>query len=699
MSGIIGIYYLDQQLVKSDDLHQMMQALKHRGPDGIDVYCEGPIGMGHGMLWTTPESLIEKLPLTSDGLTITADARIDNRNELIPLLEFDRSSEKITDSDVILAAYKKWGEKCPEKLVGAFAFAIWNSRDRSMFCARDHMGIRPLYYHHQSGQLFAFASETKALLGLSGVPHQLNETKVSDYLASLFVDKTSTFFKDIFQLPPASCATVTTASMHIKSYWSLDPNKQLQMGSDEEYAAALKDVFTEAVRCRLRSAFPVGTHLSGGLDSSSVTCVARQLLPEERPLHIFSNVFESTTECDERPFIDAVLEQETSAHRTLVPHFIAGDVRGPLSNLDFILQHHSSVVSAPNHFLLFGLGEAAQQAGVRVVLDGSDGDTTLSHGFDYLSELAYKGDWDSFASETRELKRVMKSSPSQTLCIYGLCHLEALARSGKWISFLNQGHQLRQHFTISWRRLILRHGIKALFPDSIKQVWHRIRRKRDTSTADSLRVVNPAFAERTGLRARYQTEREASTPCFKTQREGHHSNVTSGVLNHVVDIIQDYAAAFHMEARSPFMDKRLIEFCLSLPPDQKLRQGWTRYIMRQAMKTVLPDKIWQRHDKAVMGSSVFYGLLHHNKREMSCIMQHSLSLSSQYIDKNTMQKLHDELVSREERADSEDHTNLMMFYRGAMLASWLEKESFTQFHKTAIFDEENSKKQGQLTHI
>ncbi|MGB3787634.1 MAG: lasso peptide isopeptide bond-forming cyclase [Phormidesmis sp.] len=699
MSGITGIYYLDQQQVHTDDLNQMMQVLKHRGPDGIDVYCEGSVGMGHGMLWTTPESLIEKLPLTSDGLTITADARIDNRDELIPLLGFDCSPEKITDSDVILAAYKKWGEKCPEKLVGAFAFAIWNSRDRSMFCARDHMGIRPFYYHHQKGRLFAFASETKALLSLSGVPHRLNETKVSDYLASLFVDKASTFFKDIFQLPPASCATIKAASIHIESYWSLDPTKQLQMDSDEEYAAALRDIFTEAVRCRLRSAFPIGTHLSGGLDSSSVTCVARQLLPEERPLHTFSNVFDSTTECDERPFIQAVLEQETLIPHTLVPHFVAGDVRGPLSNLDFTLRHHSGVVSAPNHFLLFGLGEAAQRSGVRVVLDGSDGDTTLSHGLDYLSELAYKGDWDSFASETRELKRVMKSSPAQIFYAYGLCHLEALSRSGRWISFFRQGRQLRRHFTISWQRLIVRHGIKALFPDSIKHAWHRMHHKSDTSTADPLQIVNQALAERTGLRERYQIEAKASAHCLKTEREGHCSSVTSGVLNHVVDIIQDYAAAFHIEARSPFMDKRLIEFCLSLPPEQKLRQGWTRYVMRQAMKTILPDKIWQRPDKAGMGSSVFYGLLHHNKHKMSCVMQHSLPLSSDYIDENAMQKLHDELVSREAKADFEDHTNLMMFYRGVMLASWLEKESFVPFHETIIFDEGNTKKQCQLTHI
>ena len=131
-------------------------------------------------------------------------------------------------------------------------------------------------------------------------------------------------------------------------------------------------------------------------------------------------------------------------------------------------------------------------------------------------------------------------------------------------------------------------------------------------------------------------------------------------MNHVVDIIQDYSAAFCVEARSPFMDKRLIEFCLSLPPQQKLKQGWTRYVMRQAMKTTLPSKIWKRPGKAGMGSSVFYGLLHHNRQEMNRIMQRSLPLSNRYIDESAMQDLYNELVSREEKADSEDHAKLMI---------------------------------------
>lgn len=695
MSSITGIYCCDRTPVSLDDLRQMMAATAHYGPDESKTWCDRTVGLGHQMLWTTPESLLENLPLERAGLTITADARIDNRSDLIAALKLSQPAAQITDSNIILAAYAEWGEQCPEKLIGDFAFAIWDSHKQQMFCARDHMGIKPFCYYYQPGQLFAFASNARALLCLPAVPHRLNEAKVGDYLASLFIDQASTFFEDVFYLPPASSATVTSGKICIESYWSLDSAQKLQLGSDEAYAAALKDIFTEAVRCRLRSAFPIGTHLSGGLDSSSVTCVARQILPADCTLHTFSNIFETTADCDERPFIDAVLAQEK-----VTPHFVAGDTRGPLSDLDFVMRHHSGVVAAPNHFLLLGLGEAAQQAGVRVVLDGSDGDTTLSHGLEYLSELAHQGDWAKFASETKGLQQIMQYSPGQILYAYGLGHLEKLARSGRWIAFLKRSQQLRQHFNIAWRRLFVQHGIKPLMPNSVKKAWHKIRRNRSCEQAPAYpRIINQNFAARTGLEARSHTNKLRSSQLITTQREGHHLGLTSGLLTHAVEIIQDYSAAFGIETRSPFMDKRLIEFCLSLPPEQKLRQGWTRYVMRQAMKTTLPSEIWQRPDKAKMGSSVFYGLLHHDKHKMKQTIQHTVPLASHYIDAKAMQKLHSELSSREEKQDADDHTDLMMFCRGAMLSCWLEREAFTQLHKKPTINEEQSKKQDRLIHI
>ena len=171
MSGIAGAYYsFDGRPVEKTDIEKMLNIIVHRGPDGSRIWTDGPIGFGHRMLWTTPESLNEKLPFSNktEELSITADARIDNRDELISTFDLPgRSRQTIADSELILTAFEKWGEGCPERLLGDFSFAIWDSRKNRLFCARDHMGIKPFYYY-LSDKLFVFASEIKALLCYKG---------------------------------------------------------------------------------------------------------------------------------------------------------------------------------------------------------------------------------------------------------------------------------------------------------------------------------------------------------------------------------------------------------------------------------------------------------------------------------------------------------------------------------------------------
>src|SRR3954466_8960392 len=164
MSGIAGIFQRDGAFVEPADLECMRQTLAHRGPDRSAVWNEASVGLVHCMLWTTPESLLDRQPSVNQRGTswITADARIDNREELIATLGIGRTDEAITDSSLIMAAYDKWGEACPDKLIGDFAFVIWDSKRQAIFSARDPMGVKCLYYFCSS-QIFAFASEIKGL--------------------------------------------------------------------------------------------------------------------------------------------------------------------------------------------------------------------------------------------------------------------------------------------------------------------------------------------------------------------------------------------------------------------------------------------------------------------------------------------------------------------------------------------------------
>ncbi|MBW4596888.1 MAG: lasso peptide isopeptide bond-forming cyclase [Brasilonema angustatum HA4187-MV1] len=678
MSGIMGIYYLDNRPVDREDLGRMVDILAHRGHDGADIWVDGSVGLGHRMLWTTPESLLEKLPLINQtgDLAITADCRIDNRDELIHVLQFDKCpSEKITDSQLILAAYEKWGESCPEHLLGDFAFAIWDKRNQMLFCARDHMGVKPLYYYYQTGRIFAFGSEIKALLCLQEIPHQLNEVKVADYLAAIFNDKSITFYQHIYRLPPASYMTLSAKGIQIGSYWSLDPCRELRLGSDEEYASALREIFTEAVRCRLRSAFPVGSHLSGGLDSSSVTCTAQQLLMQEgnnRSLHTFSNIFDAVTECDERPFIEAVLAQGG-----MIPHYVHADQQGPLSNLDKIFQYHDGAIPAPTHFLVWGLNEATHKEGVRVVLDGFDGDNTLSHGEAYLTELVRKGQWSTFAKEVDDLHKLASVSPRKILQYYAFTYLEELARSGRWVTFARQINQILQYFNVSRRSLFVHHGFKPLLPQPIRQAWQLLRGHNQPANNDRNQIVKRKFAKHINLKKRIQVLKNSQSNQPLTEREQHWRGLTSGVLTQALEVSDQYSAAFSIETRHPFMDKRLIEFCLSLPPEQKFRQSWSRFIMRRAMSNVLPEQVQWRRSKGDMSSSFLYGLLEHNREHLDRVMQNHLHSITDYVDVKALRKIYEELISIKDIQSSESVTDLV-FWQVAMLAFWLDHTQLKQ---------------------
>lgn len=667
MSGILGLYYLDDRPTEREYLTQMSATLAHRGPDGANIWLEGPIGLGHRMLWTTPESLLETLPLRRGDLVITADARIDNRDELMAILELgDRPIHKITDSEFILAAYEKWGEACPEHLLGDFAFAIWDQRQQHLFCARDHFGVKPFYYYHQTGCCFLFASEVKAFFSYPDVLRRLNETKLGEYLAGSLDDVTQTIYEGIFRLPPATCLRVCPTEMKLWSYWSLDRNRSIQLESDKAYAEAFREIFTEAVRCRLRSAFTVGSQLSGGLDSSAVTCVASHLLTqaEKPPLQTVSNVFDTVRECDERPFIKAVLEQGD-----IISYEVHPDRLGPLSCLDEIQRYEDEAFIGPNHFLPWELNRTASQVGIRVFLDGFDGDTTVSHGIMRLKELAQQQQWEVFWKEAQGVAQHFDTAPTRLLRIYGLPVLKELARRSHWLSFSKAVDRIHQLSGISRKHLVFHYGIKPIAPPAVKQIWQQIKQTNPPKSTP-LTLVNAAFAERIGLSERLKTL-DRHPELAQTVRESHWQSLTAGVLVFVLEALDRAAAAFSIEARHPFMDKRLIEFCLALPPEQKLNQGWSRFILRQALDSILPEAVQWRGGKTDMTPNFLHGLLTIDRPHLESILYDPPAIAETYMNLEEMRTFYKRITSETKAGDSD----IMTLWRGAILALWL-RQSF-----------------------
>jgi asparagine synthase (glutamine-hydrolysing) len=615
------------------------------------------------MLWTTAESIHEHLPLVSatGDMVLTTDARIDNRDELITALGlFHRPPEAISDSELILAAYMAWGERCPEKLLGDFAFAVWDGRKQALFCARDHFGVKPFYYY-ASEQAFIFGSEIKALLSLPEVPRRLNETRIADYLANIVADKASTFYQQIMRLPPAHSMMVTREARRQRCYWSLDSTRELRLASDDAYAEAFREIFDQAVRCRLRSAFPVGSMLSGGLDSSSITCVAHELLAQDRKqlLHTFSVIFDDVPESDERPFINAVL-----SHRRVEPHFVYGDRVGPLSDIERMSWHQEEPLGAPNLFLHWAMWGAARDQGVRVLLDGLVGDTAVSHGEFYLTDLARADRWSLFASETHALAERRSQSPWPYLQNHGLIYLTSLAHQMRWLTFVRAVGELPKHFDVSHWNLVLNYGLKPLAPNAMRRAWRRLH-QRETSPWSVTSTINPDFARRTKIMDRVQAVEQSEARLARSAQGQHYYELTSGLINLAMEIVDRGAAASSVEARYPFLDRRLIEFCLAVPAEQKLQQGWTRMIMRRALAASLPSEIRWRVGKGNLAPNFDHGMLTLGRSLLDEFMTRDVHSIEAYVDPNAVRQSYERYCAHKREDD------MFSVWLAVTLAMWL----------------------------
>lgn len=557
-------------------MRSMGSLLARRGPDGAGVWSAGRIGLGHALLAATPEALLERLPLEDEasGCVITADVRLDNRAELLNALGLSDRARVTGDAGLILAAYLEWGTACVERFLGDFTFAIWDPREQRLFCARDHFGMRPFYYHHTVKRFFAFASEPRAILALTQAPYRLNEGRIAAFLVSELegIDRTSTFFEEVYRLPPAHPLTVSPEGVRVQRYWSLEPGAELHLPSNEAYAEAFLEVFTEAVRCRLRGAGPVGSMLSGGMDSGSIVAVARQILAREGqgPLPTFSAIGPDASSCVETRTIQAALTMEGLDPCTVgydqLDEFMP-DLEELTWNLDEPFDGHMTLVRV--------VYLAARRFGINVLLDGVGGDTVLAEG----------------------------------------THLARLIRSGRWLSAYRGAVGLSRFWgpsTPAWTELG-RSARSAILPDAARRLrrWLRQGHLVRSGAGDRLRRrMNPEFAHRVSLDDRLATLWNHVPECLS----GSYGSERALAIEHPYLLVgreryDRVASAVGIEPRDPFLDRRVVELCVSLPGDQKLGGGWPKAVLRRATAGRLPDAVRWRCGKEHLGWSFTTALM------------------------------------------------------------------------------------------
>jgi len=557
MSSIFGKCHLDKKPVISSDLGLMRDELNHWNADDANVWINGAIGFGHLMLYNMPESLNEKLPLHNAlyGLSITADARIDNREELYPLMQIITTDEKnIPDSSLILSLYKKYGADCVKYLIGDFAFAIWDEGEQLLFCARDHMGVKPFFYY-SDGHFFAFASEKKGLLCLPGVDKIIDKPFFyNQVLTPVIQAADTTLYKNIRRLPPAHSLTFYPLKnkLLLHQYWTLDADKEIKLSRKEDYYEGLLRHFEEAVKCRLRSHYPIGAELSGGLDSSAITGAANYFLKyEKKHLMTFSNasldgklVFAPGWE-DERKYIDAVNEFNNIEAPVLVTEDIWHSVEG---EIDFSLKMNDGLEMWSPTWIM-PIKKSATQRNVRTTLSGFPGDEMVSYrGQFYFLDYLDKKQYAKYFSAKSE-RRFNKLKPFLSAGVEFEMH------KLKNILVLNnkEAKNIADFFSIPAKYKYAKGDV----------VWEDINyreRFRSYRHFQKYRLLKPQIALRMEAETRFGL-------CFKT------------------------------EPRFPMADIRLTQFYLSMPNDLKYGGTLSRNAYRAALKKYLPEVVLQRDNK------------------------------------------------------------------------------------------------------
>ena len=580
MCGIAGLFRSDER-VDLGRLHHMVRLLRHRGPDdegivlidpaqgaalplgGPDTPSEvysSPHRYSPGRHPLDPDAGVFRVGLANRRLAIVdltpaghqpmCDAEgscwivyngeiynhVELREELAALGErFNGGS----DTEVILGAYRRWGRACLDRLNGMFAFAIWDTRKRELFCARDRLGVKPFYYQWD-GRSFAFASEPKALVLTQSRRITPRLSAVRDLVALDWVDhEAHTFFEGLMQLPAGHSMVVGERGVAIDRWWTLDPGRRAT-GTPEDWTREFATLFTDSVRLRLRADVEVGSCLSGGLDSSAVVTTAASML--QRPIHAFTCAYDEGPAYDERPYVRAAVEASGARSDVVVPE--GSDFWDTFDQLAF---EQDEPTAGPGVYSQWHVMRLAHQHGMKVLLDGQGGDETLAGYWRYLPlrlrDLLGAGRVGEFARVFGPVSRRLGAATTLALVVE------------PWLP-----------------------------PALVAPLRRRFGAGKDRTLSRALRRL-PSTTPRPPSDFPSAVSRQQA---FDTRQR---------LLPSLLRYEDRNSMAFSIETRLPFLDYRLVEFAFSLPDDQKLEGATTKAILRRALADRIPRPVLARQDK------------------------------------------------------------------------------------------------------
>jgi asparagine synthase (glutamine-hydrolysing) len=551
----------------------MLGALKLYGPHASDRLDLGEAALGRCLFRSLPEDVHDDQPIEGGGArwVMVADVRLDNRDELVAALGLPGpQAAAMADSAIAFAAWERWQEGCFERLLGDFAIAVWDRDARRLVLARDVLGTRPLYYHRARG-LVAFASMAKGLHALPEIPRAPDEDRVANEIALMPEQGAQSFFAGIDRVEPGHFVALSAETTTPRRYWDPKPSSQ-RLAGPEAYAEALRAHLDSAVKARLRGVGnAVGAHLSAGFDSSAVATSAaaemavrggRVVAFTAAPREGYDGPVPRNRFGDEAP----IAAMTAALHANIDHVVLRGSGRSPLANLDrhFYL-FERPILNLCNKVWSDAINDAARGRGLRVLLTGQMGNMTLSYD--------------------------------------GITLLPQLIRSGHWLRWLHEGRALMRSSTMR-KRGLLALSLGPYIP-SAAWAWLNKSARGETEGLEAYSMLSPNVdRERIAARAReraldlnYRPRKDGFETRMWALRRMDPGNYNKGILG-----------GWGLDARDPTGDRRLIEFCLSVPEDQYLREGDTKALARRAFASRLPAELIANRDKGLQAIDWHEGL-------------------------------------------------------------------------------------------
>jgi asparagine synthase (glutamine-hydrolysing) len=568
MSGIAGLIRFDSRPVMRRDLERTANALTQYGPDRFDILAKEGIGLVHALMRTTPEDRFDRQPHQgASGAIITADARLDNRDELSERIGIARrEATNWSDSRLLLTGWEKYGDEIWPTLRGPFAAAIWDPRSRCLTLARDHLGLNVVMWH-KARNFFAFASMPNGLFALNDVPRELCEEKLADFLVLNHADHVTTMYRNVFRVPPAHVIRVKAdGSINQWRYWSPADIKPVRLSCDAAYADGLRECLDLAVRRQMRSIHPVGCLLSGGLDSSSVSVLAARALTEKNqrlpaytgvPRRGFDGAVPDGCYADETPYVEAIQKQAGN----IDVEYVRNNECDDFAQLErFFIALDGPVRNPTNFGWMTSALHRARMRGQRVLLSGLYGNYTIS--------------WNGWSQAAGHLLR------GRLLLAYRQWRLYYRNTPySRWVAF---------------RKLLIEPVIPARLGD-----WAD-RRHRPSRVApwQDHAPIRSDFAAAMGVGRR---AREVGHDFLYRMRQ--HERVR-GLAQ--IDYAGDWHAAEKavtgIEVRDPTADIDVLSYCFGVPPEQYLAEGVDRSLIRRAMWGLLPENVLTNRLSGLQGA-------------------------------------------------------------------------------------------------